>query len=340
MSKNNNKTVQLLDTYQKFMSDIDKLVSIQKKLKDILFQLEQSLLISRRLLNKLNKLYTLVFAANAILLALSPIPYVGAVAKPLQKIVGKIKSLVSEARNRVKRIENKIKPHRKKLAEFREYITQMIQPIVKVENFITEEKKLLNISYEANKNLPKSRYKNLLLDRLNNTSGVLDGMMTTPMELISNATNTLSEIQILTKQIDELCDLVATVIKPVVEMTDELDRVTGNLKNLNTELDRTLTVNLGVTRSSLSIGGILKSASGTPGINLLIKMAEEILAPILGSLGLKVVKIPGLEGRVSDLEKVSEKLDVIDGLKKSVQEQLTALTTKENPQTNFKSIDV
>ena len=69
-------------------------------------------------------------------------------------------------------------------------------------------------------------------------------------------------------------------------------------------------------------------------------MAEEILAPILGSLGLKVVKIPGLEGGVSDLKKVSKKLDVIDGLKKSVQEQLTALTTKENPQTNFKSIDV
>lgn len=340
ITSQNNKSTQLIRIYQKFLSDLRALIRLLKKLKDTLLQVEEALLISKKVSDKLDELYVLLLTVDTTLMAMTPIPYVGTVAKVVQKVVAKIKKVVYKAKTKVNKIERKIKPHREKLAKFRGYIDKTLKPLLKMESFIAGESKLHGTTYETTKNLPDSRYKNLSMDRLHSTSETLQSMLAAPMELVARIIDLLSKTQELIKQVEKLCSLISKVIKPIVKMIDELDRVTGGLKKLGKVLTKTLTVNLLFTKISLSIEKILNSAGNIPGINILTKMATKILRPILGSLGLKVTNIPGLGGGVGNLTEALRKLDVMEKLKESAQEQFTVLTSKESPETNFKSVNV
>lgn len=335
----NNNSTQLIQVYQKFLGNLRALLNTLKKLREMLFKVEKTLLISKKLSDKLDELYILLLSVETTLMAMTPIPYVGAVAKVVHKVVSQIKRVVKPAKTKVNKIESKIKPHRRKIAKFRGYIDKILKPLTKIERFITNEEKMLSTTYNSTSSLPDSRYKNVSLDRLHNTSNTLNKILVPPIEIVNKVTGLLSSTQGIIKEVEKLCSLISKVISPIVKMMDELDRVTGVLKNLSKALQKSLTINLGFFKFSLSIEKILNAAGNIPGISILTKMATKILKPILGALGLKVDKIPGLGGGVGNLGQVLGKLDVMEKIKKNIMGQFGVLTSNENPQTTFKKVN-
>lgn len=334
-----NNSTELIQVYKKFLANLKFLLDQLKTLRTMLFQVERTLLISKKLSDKLNELYILLLSVDATLMAMMPIPYVGAVAKVVQKVVSKLKKVVKQAKDKVNRIERRIKPHREKIAKFRGYIDKIIKPLVQIQKFITIEEKLLSITYDSTTNLPSSRYKNISLAKLHSTSDILNKILVPPMKLVNKISKLLSSIKDIVKEIEKLCALISKIISPIVKMMGELDRVTGVLKGLGKALSKKLTINLGFFKFSLSIEKILNAAGNIPGLSLLTKMATKILKPILSALGLKIDSIPGLGGGVGNLGKVLDKLNLAEKLKKTMTEDFSALTSQENPQGTFKQVN-
>lgn len=334
-----NNSTKLIGIYKKFLSNLGFLIKQLKLLRKMLFNVEKALLISKRLNDKLNDLYDMLVATNISLLAMSGIPYVGPVAKVVQKVVAKIKKVVQQAKTKVNKLERKIKPHREKIRKFRGYIDKILKPLLEIERFIQKEEKCLSATYESNKDLPDSRYKNISLDKLHRTSAQLNAILVAPLSIIAKVTDLLKETKALLREVNKLCDLVNAVIEPIVKMMDELDRVTGVLKSLSKALKKKVSVNLIFYRFSLSIEKVLNAAGNIPGLSVLTKLATNILKPILNSLGLKVDNIPGLGGGVDNLGAILGKLNVIEKIKHNMMEQFETLTGKEKPQNTFKGIN-
>ncbi len=337
-SQNNNST-KLIGIYKKFLENLKLVIDKLKILRKLLSEVEKALMISKRLNDMVNDLYNLLVATDLSLLAMSNIPYVGPVAKAVQKVVSQIKKVVKQAKSKINQLERKIKPHREKIRKFGLYIDKILKPLIEIQRFVTKEEQLLSTTYESTDGLPDSRYKNISLDKLHSTSDKLNGLLVAPMEIINKVTQLLSATDAIVKEIDKLCALITTIIKPIIKMMDELDRVTGVLKSLSKALAKKVTVNLGFFKFSLSIEKVLNAAGNIPGLSVLTKLATKILKPILNALGLKVDKIPGLDGGVGNLGKVLGNLNMVEKLKNSMMEQFAVLTTKEKPQTTFKKID-
>ncbi|MDO5970499.1 hypothetical protein Q4Q35_11845 [Flavivirga aquimarina] len=337
-TKNNNST-KLIRVYNTFLSNLKQLIDILKNLRDMLFKAEKALLISKKLSDKLNELYALLVATDISLLAMSNIPYVGAVAKVVQKVVTQIKKVVEQAKTKVNRLEQKIKPHREKVKKFGEYIDKILKPLLKIQQFITKEEQLLSATYQANDGLPASRYKDISLDKLHKTSDKLNSILAVPIGIIDKVNKLLATTQDIVKEIQKLCGLISKVIQPIIAMMDELDRVTGVLKKLSKVLTKKISIKLGFFSISMSIEKILNATGSIPGLSILTKIATKILKPILSALGLRVDSIPGLDGGVGNLGKVFGKLNVLDKLKQAITKQFATLTIQENPQGTFKNVN-
>lgn len=242
-SQQNNNSTRLIQVYKKFLSNLSSLLKLLKTLRDMLFKVEKTLLISKKLSDKLNQLYTLLLTIDTTLMAMTPIPYVGAVAKVIQKVVSQIKKVIKQAKTKVNKLESKIKPHREKIAKFRTYIDKILKPLIQIESFMTKEEKLLSTTYNSTSNLPDSRYKNVSLDRLHSTSNKLSAILVPPIEIVNKVTDLLSVTQGIVKEIEKLCSLISKVISPIIKIMKELDRVTGVLKSLGKALTKKLTIN-------------------------------------------------------------------------------------------------
>ncbi len=327
-------TVGLINNLYSIDSNLMKLIRRFRVLQKVLKDLEDILMISKKLADKLGELKVLLLIVEKALMALSGAPYVGPFAKAAQQVVAQIRKVVSQAKKRVDDLEKKIKPHREKIAKFREYIDKIVNKLSKVDGFVKKDNQLVSAAHITTSALPPGRYKNVSQRRLNHASDLQNKILIIPKDILDQVENILSQIDPIIDAIEQLCKIINKVFKPIITVMDELDRVLFVVKDINKVMDKKIYVVL----KYMSIKDVLELLDN-PVFAAAQKIIKPLLDPLLKQLGMGVVGVPGLGQSVGSLGKVFGKLGEMDKLKNQIIESITLFTGDQNPQKTFKQVD-
>lgn len=328
-------TVSLIRNLNNMDGNLKELIERFKSLQKILEDLEETLMISKKLADKLSELYTLLVITEKALMALSCVPYVGPVAKVAKQVVTQIKNVVKQAKTRVNDLEKKIKPHRKKISKFKEDIDKIVNKLSKVDDFVKKDNQLVSTAHIMSSALPTSRYKNVSQKRLNYASKLQNKILIVPDEILEQINKLLSATDSIIEVIEKLCDIINLVFKPIIDVIDELDRLLVVVNQINKVMDK----KINVVFKRISVKDILELLDN-PLLAGPKKIVENLLEPLLKELGLSMDNIPGLGESVGSLGKVFENLNKMDKLKTTMMESVSLFTGDQNPQKTFKQVDV
>ncbi len=332
-------TVSLIKNLTSLDNNLLQLIHRFQTLQNTLEDLEETLMISKKLADKLGELQILLLITEKALQALSSVPIVGPVIKIAQKVVAQLKNIVKQAKKRVDSLERKIKPHREKLAKFRKHIEKIVRNLTKVDGFVKKDKQLMTVAHTMTSALPESRYKIVSQKRLNFASNLQNKILIIPNEILVQVNKLLSATDSIIEVIEKLCHIINQVFKPIIILMDELDRILLGVKDINNILQKKITINLLIKKITLTVKEIIMIYLTNPLFYAAKVMIEKMLNTVLKKMGMGVDSIPGLGQSVGSLGKVFGKLNEMEKLKKEMINALNLLTGDKNPQKTFKQVD-
>jgi archaellum component FlaC len=310
---------------KRLQSGLEELAAQLKRVDAAVGSVYEALLVTRKVDNLLKGLYDLLEAAQLVLKALSKVPYVNAVATPLEQLVGKIKDQVKKIRDRIDQLEKRIEPKRERLKEIGPFARDLLPPIQRLQDFVSHERSLATQADGSIAGQPAGRYKRSGRADLDRLISRLDGLLDTPLKQVADGRSRMETVEHELGKAAEPCGGLADVAKTISSLMEGVEDLADDAETVRD----TLEFPIGVGTEVITIRSLLDKLNIVPKeiVDQAMKVLEEPLRQLKSSLGLR---IPDPIQMISAFETILRHLGSIEEAIKAARPQLEKLVERDN----------
>ncbi len=294
-----------------------------KRLDGVLGGTLKASMVTKTIADLVTKLLELLEVVHAALIALSNVPYVNVVAKPLEQVVGRIKDQVRPFENQLEQLENMIQPLRKQLQGLRVSMREIIKPVVQLDDFVTQELAQLRSTDTSTAALPNSRYKRAQQAQLEQLAEKLAGLLDAPKASLLKIQGSLDALDPVLTAITDSCEGLMQNMKLLTDLMGGLEDVQDDADSLDDALNQRISVG----GKPVSVKQLLESAGNLP--EGIMKQVTKLLAEPLRQLKQGMdLKLPDPVQVVSGFQAIHQHLDTIKNNMKETSSRLKDVSDK------------